>query len=83
MSGLALTSRQTFYLFTMRRGRGENHLITGGEGGSHYQNDKSWEYLILTKTGLMMVSPRSPPVYVLRLIQFVKIFFNNKTSSYI
>ena len=58
-----------------RHGRLSTYLPWGREGGreslDHRRRggvirsyDKSWEYLILTKTGLMMVSPRSPPVYL-------------------
>ena len=72
----------------MRRGRGENHLITGGEAESLRQRQilgifdlhKNWldDGIAPLPTSLF-----EDPGYVLRLIQFVKIFFNNKTSSYI
>lgn len=45
-------------------GRGRESLDHRRRGGVIRSYDKSWEYLILTKTGLMMVSPRSPPVYL-------------------
>ena len=63
VSGRALvTSRQTFYLFTMREGGRERITWSQEERWSHYWDDKSWEYFI-TKTGLMILSSRSPSVY--------------------